>query len=138
MFTVIPAPSASVVFVAFFAMVMFRSSTSKVVVLRVVVVPWTVKLPETVRLSSIRVSPVALSNIKSKVSVSISFAFVIPICISLIVAPFNVRLLVHAGNEFWSTIITSFIVPIGSVLNEELNALPTGKSVAAYIMSPAA
>ena len=98
--TVKPAPSAAVTSTAPFATVMFISSTSKVVVLRVVVVPWTVKFPDTVKLSSIKVSPVALSNIKSKVTVSISFEFVMPICISSIVAPFNVRLLVQAGNKF--------------------------------------
>ena len=51
--TVRPAPSAAAEEAAFLATVMLRSSTSSVAVFRVVVVPLTVKSPESVRSAAI-------------------------------------------------------------------------------------
>jgi len=56
--TVIPAPSAAAALAAPHAIVMFKSSTSKVAVLIVVVVPFTVKSPPIVKLHAIATLPV--------------------------------------------------------------------------------
>ena len=71
--TVSPAPSAAAALAAPLATTMLRSSTVNVVLLSVVVVPFTVRLPSTIKLSSIVTSvPVPVAVIVSVKTLSVA------------------------------------------------------------------